>query len=157
MGLRQDILSDPVSVLELRDLVAVKPDTTVRRAIELMRQHRLGCVVIVDDHNRPLGKFTERLLIKLLVADGPDALDQRVSEHMASAWTLVERSDPIAKVIQCMEADKLRFVVVVDEHGHPVGITGQKGVMEYVAEHFPRQVKVQETEAKLYMDQREGA
>lgn len=156
MGLRQDILSDPVSVLELRQLIAVKPGTTVRSAIKLMHQHRLGCVVVVDDNNQPMGKFSERLLIKLLVTD-PDALDQDISEHMASTWAIVKQSDPIAKVIECMEADKLRFVVVVDEHGHPVGITGQKGVMEYIAEHFPRQVKVQETEAKLYMDQREGA
>ena len=156
MGLRENILSHPVSRLELRPVIATKPTDSVRQALEQMRDKRLGCVVIVDQDNRPLGKFTERLLIKLLLKD-PAALDEPVRDHMASAWGMVECGDPIARMIECMEDKKLRFVIVVDEQGHPVGLTGQKGVMEYMVEHFPRQVKVQETGSKLHLDDREGA
>ncbi len=156
MGLRHNILHDPVSELPLRQLIAVKGDAPVRHAVEQMQTRRLGCVVILDDEGRPLGQFTERLLIRLLLKN-PGGLDEPVRRHMASAWAWVEETDPIAKVIECMEEKKLRFVLVLDKQGHPVGFTGQKGVMEYIAEHFPRQVKVQEMDSKLYMDQREGA
>ena len=156
MGLRENILSHPVSQLELRPVIAVKPTDSVRQALQQMRDKRLGCVVIVDQDNRPLGKFTERLLIRLLIKD-PAALDEPVGDHMAHAWGSVKSGDSIARVIECMEEKKLRFVIVVDDQGRPIGLTGQKGVMEYLVEHFPRQIKVQETGSKLYMDDREGA
>ncbi len=39
-----------------------------RAAVELMRQKKLGCVIVVDGQGRPVGKFTERKLMKLLLA-----------------------------------------------------------------------------------------
>lgn len=156
MGLRHNILNDPVSELALREVIAVKGNITVRQAVDKMREKHLGCVIVLDDENRPLGQFTERLLVKLLLRN-PGTLDEPVRQHMASAWAWVENDAPIAKVIQCMEEKKLRFVLVLDKQGLPVGLTGQKSVMEYIAEHFPRQIKVQEMESKLYMDEREGA
>ena len=155
MGLRDDILNQPVSELELRELIAVQPTTTVREAVTKMRQKQLGCVVVVDNDGRPLGKFTERLLIKMLLDVG-DGLDHPVSEHMASAWGAVEQTAPIAKVVDCMESKKIRFVVVLDSDGRAVALTGQKGVMEYVTDHFPRQVKVQRMATEFFGDQREG-
>ena len=55
------------------------------------------------------------------------------------------------------EGAKVVIGDVLDDEGRPVGLTGQKGVMEYIAEHFPRQGKVQLMESKLHMDHREGA
>ena len=156
MGLREDMRNEPVAALDLREVITVSRSTRVSEAIALMRQQRLGCVVIVDDENRPLGKFTERLLIDLLLKH-PDGLEQPVSGHMAAAWGTVQLDDPIAMVIDMMQAKALRFIVVLDDDGHAVGLTGQKGLMRYVAEHFPRQIKVQRMRSKVGMDQREGA
>jgi len=156
MGLRQDILNEPVSRLEWRELIAMTPTETVRQAIGRMRERKVGCVVVVDAEGRPLGKFTERLLIKLLLT-GADKLDEPVSNCMAAAWGVIQQTDSIATAIEVMQAKSLRFLIVVDEHGKAVGLTGQRGLMEYIVEHFPRQVKVRTMESKLYMDQREGA
>ena len=87
MGLREHILNDPVSMLELRELIAVPQGTTVRQAIALMREKALGCVVAVDEQGKPVGKFTERVLVKILLK-GPDALDEPVESHMARAWAV---------------------------------------------------------------------
>ena len=156
MGLQSEILSQPVSELDLRQVLLVRPESPVREAVGLMQEAKLGWVVVVDDDDRLLGKFTERLLIRLLLQNAA-GLDEPVRNHMASAWGWVQQTDPIAKVIECMERRKLRFVIVLDGDGRPVGLTGQKGVMEYIADYFPRQVKVQETESTLGMQHREGA
>ncbi len=155
MGLRRNILNEPVSELELRELIAVNPETPVREALKKMRDKQLGCVVVIDDQGRPLGKFTERLLVKLLL-EHPGSLDQPVSKHMSSTWDAVKKSEPIAKVIDAMQSQKLRFIVVLDDQGKAVAITGQKGVMEYIADHFPRQIKVQRMSSDYFTDQREG-
>ncbi len=156
MGLRENILSDPISTLELRELLAIEPDQTVRSAVELMREKKLGCVVVIDQNGRPLGKFTEHHLLKLLVSN-PKGLDCLIKDEMTAVWAQVNLTDPISKALDAMQEKGLRFVVVIDEQGKAVGLTGQKGMMEYIADHFPRQVKVQMMESKLYMDQREGA
>ena len=64
----------------------------------------------------------------------------------------------IAKVLDAMQNHGMRFVIVLDDDGKAIALTGQRGMMEYIADHFPRQVKVHMIDdAKLYMDQREGA
>jgi len=157
MGLYEDILSAAVTELDLRELIAVRPETTVREAIQLMRKKSLGCTVVVDDAGKPLGKFTERGLVALLLSR-QDALDQPVSEHMdEETWCYVKNTDPIAAVLTCMQQHGARFVVVLDEAGRAVALTGQKSVMEYIAKHFPRQVKVQRMRSIVTMEEREGA
>lgn len=156
MGLRQDLSSQPVSELPLRELICVVRGAAVREAVGLMRRKGLGCVVVVDDDQRPLGKFTERILIKLLI-QGDSALDDPVSQHMASVWKTVRLSDKIEKVMDAMQEKGLRFVVVVDDQGKACALTGQRGLMEYIADHFPRAVKVQAIGSRVAMDEREGA
>lgn len=156
MGLRQDILNEPVSELDLRELITAKPTETVRQAVARMREKKLGCVVIVDEDGRPMGKFTERLLIKLLLT-GESKLDEPVSLYMAAVWGTIKLTDPIATAIRVMEEKSLRFLIVLDDQGRAVRLAGQRGLMEYIVEHFPRAVKGQTMDSKLYMDQREGA
>ena len=121
-----------------------------------MCPHRLGCAIVVDEAGAPLGTFTEEVLIRLLVAT-PDALDQRVGDHMSDVWACVKTSDPIASVLDVMQSKGLRFVCVTDEAGHVQALTGQRGLMEYIAEHFPRQVMVQRVGGKPFTEHREGA
>lgn len=156
MGLRQNILTDPVSELDVRQAVTVKQDTTARQAIALMRQHQLGCVIVVDGHGRAVGKFTERLVIRMLLED-PSKLDQPMRNLKIHAADPIRDTDSIASMISKMQVGNLRFLCVVDAHNKPVALSGQKGLMEYIAEHFPRQIKVQRMRSKIFLDEREGA
>lgn len=156
MGLQQSIRSEKVGDLNLLEPIKVGPDLPIRRAIEDMRQRKLGCVIIVDADDKPQGMFTERMLIKLLPR-GAAFLDQPVSRYMSEFWAVIRHNESISNVIHKMRNHGLRFICVVDDDGKVVGLTGQKSVMRYLADHFPRQVKVQMLESKLYMDQREGA
>jgi len=156
MGLKQDILNQPVSRLPLRPAITMGPQTPVRRAMQALREARLGCVVVVDELRRPLGKFTERRLMKALI-EQPACLDQPIENYMFGRDDCVRLSDPILTLVQQMEQNKLRYMIVLNEYGQVTALTGQKGVMEFIAEHFPRQVKVQQMAAKLHQDSREGA
>ncbi len=71
--------------------------------------------------------------------------------------TLERLQDDPALVLEVMEAKNIRFVVVLDEAGKVAGLTGQKGLMEFIAEHFPGEVMVQRIGTKHYPEEREGA
>lgn len=156
MGLRDAILHEPVSSLPLRKALMIEPQRPVREALDLMRREKLGCVFLLADSGRPTRMFTERVMVQLL-ASNPDHLDDPVQQHAIDIACLVKLSDPISLVLKQMQQSNIRFVCVVDEKDQVAGLTGQRGVMEYLAEHFPRQVKVHVLGSKLYMDQREGA
>ena len=155
MGLREDILKEPVTKLLVRDLISVSIDTPARKAAALMRQKGLGCVAVVDQEGKPLGKFTEREFLRLLNED-PAKLDQPVKECATNVRT-VGLNDPITDLLLMMQEHGVRFACVVDEHGKAVGLTGQKGVMQYIGDHFPRLVKAQQMDSKVAIEKREGA
>lgn len=156
MGLRENLRNEPVSRLALRKPVVASAEATVREGILQMRERELGCVIIVDDGQRPLGIFTEGMLRQMIVGN-PAAVEEPLRGHMNREVRWVRLTDPIAKVLQSMQAEKTRFVGVIDSEGRLAGLTGQKGLMEYVAEHFPQQVMVQHIGGPPHIAEREGA
>ncbi len=156
MGLQENIQKEPVSQLALREPVTAERGTTLREAIAKMREKKLGCTVVVDPDRKPIGMFTESMLTQLL-AQNAVSLDHPIEQHMAEQWPWVRLTDPIADVLEAMELKNVRFLCVVDQQDRLVGLTGQKGLMEYVADHFPGQVMVQRIGGKPYPQDREGA
>ena len=155
MGLRDNLLTDSISQLALREALILDPGTLIRDAVVLMRSQRLGCVIIAEDDRIPIGVFTERELIKLLAQDA-SALDESVGGHLAPTWAIVKQSDSIAKALEAMHKNRMRFVCVTNDEGQAVALSGQKGLMEYIAEHFPQAVLTQ-TPGRKTPSEREGA
>lgn len=156
MGLFENMNTETVQNLNLRDPVLAKPEEKTRDVVARMRKHNLGCAILVDDERKPVGMFTERMLTQI-VASKPDTLDDPVGSHAAERWPQVALSDPIISVLEALELKNVRFLSVVDENGYTAGLAGQKGLMEYVADHFPSEVLVQRVGQKPYMHKREGA
>jgi frataxin-like iron-binding protein CyaY len=69
----------------------------------------------------------------------------------------LNQSEPIMQVWIAIQHKGLRFIGVVDDQDKIVGLTGQKGISEYIAEHCPQQVMVQRIGGKPGLQQREGA
>ena len=155
MGLRENILTGPISQLALREAIVVDPTTPICEAVVLMRSKRLGCVIVADEDRIPVGVFTERELVKLLARDA-STLDEPVASHLAPSWAIVKQSDSIAKALEAMQKNRMRFVCVTNDEGQAMALTGQKGLMEYIAEHFPQAVLTQTPGTKTFTE-REGA
>ncbi len=156
MGLQENFRKDPVSELQIRDAVVVGSSATVRDAVGLMREANLGCAVVVDDHRKPIGILTESMVTELL-SHGSLPVNAPVHEHMADRCPWVRNTDPVVDVLEAMQMKNIRMLCVVDDQDRVVGVTGQRGVMEYVAEHFPGQVMVQRVGQTPYLSDREGA
>ena len=91
-----------------------------------------------------------------MISKRPAAIDGPVAEHLSPDPACVGRDRPISDLVATMRERDLRFVVVTDEEGRAVALTGQKGLMEYIAEHFPEEVLTQRI-GKPSMRNREGA
>jgi CBS domain-containing protein len=156
MGLVKSLKHEKVTQLPLFSPLKLAPDVAVREALEQMRKRKLGSVVVVDGDDRVLGLFSERRLVKL-IAKRQHFLDDPIEKHMATESIRANHQDSIADVMETMRGRGVRFLVVVDDDDKVLGQTGQKSVIRYIAEHFPRSITVQMLGSKLFMDQREGA
>jgi len=156
MGLLERFKTETVEKLNLRKPIMIDASATVRRAIEEMRAGRLGCAIVVDSDRKPIGVLTEAM-VRHLLAHSPVAIDGPIESVMARNFPWVRATDKIEIVLHAMELKNTRFVVVVDQDGKVCGLTGQKGLMEYIAEYFPRQVMVQRVGTNPYPSNREGA
>jgi len=156
MSLQDNLANETVDKLNLRTALTISPDKTVRDAVETMREGNLGCVIVVDKANKPIGIFTEAML-RIALCEDPNCVNAPLTEHIAETFPCVETTDSIETVLEAMETKNHRFVVVVDDGHRVVGLTGQKGLMEYVAEHFPGEVMVQRIGSDPYPHTREGA
>jgi CBS domain-containing protein len=157
MGLIENIQRECVRDLPLRDALKVAANVSVQAAVDLMREKQLGCIIVVDDRDIPLGVFTERTVIDLLLQQPGDLADLRLADHLEVDWFCVRADDPLTKVVRAIHEQGARFFCVTDSEGRAIALTGQKGLMEYIAEHFPQQVMVQRVGGRPGTQTREGA
>jgi CBS domain-containing protein len=125
--------SVPVTALSLREAIVITAKTIVRSAVAKMRFKRLGCAVIVETPgHRPIGIFTERSMIDGLMSNA--SLDNRpVGELVDRNYMQLAGSEPISSVWDAIQCKGLRFVCVTDGDGNLIGLTGQRGLAEYVS------------------------
>lgn len=97
------------------EVASTGPQATAGELADLMAQYAVGCVVIVDAEERPVGLVTDRDLTCRVVAKGLDASKTRAEEIMSRPLVLAEPSDPIEAVVERMRAAGVRRVPVARE------------------------------------------
>jgi CBS domain-containing protein len=73
-------LDSRLGELAMRQPISCPPATPLRKAVQLMHEQHVGCIVIVDPALKPLGIFTLRDL-RRVIADG-SSLDQPIDSLM---------------------------------------------------------------------------
>ncbi|HUK95359.1 MAG TPA: CBS domain-containing protein [Gaiellaceae bacterium] len=125
--------------LMTRDVVVVKPGASLKQAAELLVEHRISGLPVVDDENNVLGVFSEADVLpketagvlaqpSLAWLTGFDIevdrskLDARVvGEAMTSPALTIEAEAPVSKAARLMSEKGINRLPVVDE-GKLVGI-----------------------------------
>ena len=133
------VFHEPVTMLGRRTPITVGESTSVESAIEQMREHRIGCL-LVTRQERLVGIFTERDVLYRVVAARRDARTTRVGEVMTEDPESLPADAEIAWAMNRMSLGGFRHVPLVDADGRPVGILSIKDVVSYLAEFFPDEV-----------------
>src|SRR5262249_35614016 len=135
MDLTKALKIDSVSRLTLPAPLRIQPSETVSEAVKLMRQARVGCVLVCDGEQM-VGILTERDLMRRVLAVGKP-LTTLVRDCMTPAPVLVHCKETIGAAIRRMEEGGYRHLPVLDEAGRVVGVLAAKQIIRYLAEYFP--------------------
>ena len=127
------------AVLESKgyNIVTVEPSTTVRAAVKLLSERRIGAVLAMADE-RIAGILSERDIVRVLGERGAKILDEKVEAVMTRKVVTCRPVDTVAAIMEKMTEGKFRHLPVVDD-GKIVGLISigdvvKRRVMEYERE-----------------------
>lgn len=139
-------LSGPISAVEegllrhrVRHLLpraplTVGPTVKVRDVLRLLVDHSIGCVVVVDENEKPLGVFTERDALLKLNTRAVELGDRPISEFMTANPQTLAFTAKIAFAVQRMDQGGFRHVPIVDEEGRVSGVISVRDILRYFTE-----------------------
>ena len=102
------------------EVVTIRPDQTVKEAVERLASHRIGALV-VEDRLKPVGVFSERDLVNRLARSGARAYDYLVSELMSTPIISGAPDDTVEHALAVMTARRIRHLPILRQ-GDLVGM-----------------------------------
>ncbi|HEY0114202.1 MAG TPA: CBS domain-containing protein [Allosphingosinicella sp.] len=111
------------------EVVTVGPDASVRDAVALLSERRIGAVPVVDG-GRVAGIMSERDVMHCLARDGAAVLDSPVGKIMTSPAITVEPEKTVLSALSLMTSRRIRHLPVVDG-GRLIGIVSIGDLVKY--------------------------
>ena len=112
------------------DVVVVSPDATVAELLQLLVEHRIGSVVVVDD-GRPIGLVAERDIVIALAGANDDVRSHQVKEVVETDLHVASLNDDTADLAAVMTQFRIRHLPVVDESGRLLAIVSIGDVVKW--------------------------
>jgi CBS domain-containing protein len=155
MELARNLKVECVARLQPTAPLCLLPDQPVGEAVALMRQHRVGCVLVCQD-GELVGIFTERDLMRRVLA-AAQSLDLPLGRCMTREPVVVQPGESIGAAVRRMEEGGYRHLPVVDASGRPLGVLSVKRIVHYLVEHFPSTIYCLPPDPNVFPLEREGA
>lgn len=129
----------PISLICNRDVIVASSDSTVLQAAQLMRQHHVGDVIVVEVRHGvrvPIGIVTDRDLVLEVMATELNSANITVTDIMSPELVFMKESSGIFEAIEYMRAKSVRRMPVVDDNNALVGILTSDDLLELLAEEL---------------------
>ncbi len=96
------------------EVATVPAGTSVRDAVGLLRERKIGALPVIDGAAAIVGIFSERDLVGCLCTHGAAALDMAVDAGMSSPAFTVDTATPILAALSLMTNKRIRHLPVVE-------------------------------------------
>jgi len=120
-----------------REVVTIEPGATLKSAVALLAERRIGAVPVLGADNRIVGILSERDIVRAVAEAGAAALEEPVSQSMTRKVSTCTESETIASLMERMTAGKFRHLPVVDQ-GRLVGIVSIGDVVKHRLQEMER-------------------
>ena len=94
-------------------VVTVTPDTTVRRLLAVLAEHRIGAVVVSGDGRSVGGIASERDIVRALAQRGAAVMSEPVTAIFTAEVRTVTPETPVEDVMRLMTELRVRHAPVV--------------------------------------------
>jgi CBS domain-containing protein len=103
-------------------VITISPEASVRQAVNLMHDNRIGALVVSTDGQHIEGIFSERDLVALIAEIGPDVLQRTVGEFMTMQVTCTGPDELVDDLMAQMTDRRIRHLPVVNDDRVLIGL-----------------------------------
>ena len=109
------------------------PAESVRSAARRMAKEGVGCLVVIDDWDRPSGMLTDRDAVLQTLCKRLDPGAVRVGEVASHATVSIREDASLAEAARRMGRHGVRRLPVVDSRGIVVGLISADDILSFVS------------------------
>lgn len=113
-------------------VVAMPSDSSITAVARLMRDERVGSVIITED-GKLVGIMTDRQIAHTVVADGADPHTVTAGEYMFTDFVPLEPEMELLQAVRLQRELAMRRIPVVED-GVPVGIVSVSDIAAFAKE-----------------------
>jgi len=123
------MVSIKVEDVMVEDVVTVRPEYSVKKAVEIMNKHEIGCLIVVN-RGKAVGIVTERDVLRRVLVGGRDPKKTKVHEIMSAPLVVGNSQMEIEDAIRLMFEMKVKKLPIVDK-GKLVGLVTLTDIARY--------------------------
>jgi CBS domain-containing protein len=127
-----------------RHVVTIRPDQTVREAVRLLAEQRIGALVVTDAAGAVHGILSERDVIRTAAVDDA-VLDRAVGDVMTRRVIVGAPSDDLMAVANTMLEKRFRHLPIVED-GRLIGMISIGDVLKTQRDAYRGEVDTLETQ-----------
>ena len=116
-------------------VIAVSPDQKLLDAVDLMRDKKIGSVVVTEQ-DRPIGILTDRDIVLRVLAKRKDTSTIKIRDVMTSNPIVVSEAIGIWELIQTIKKHGVRRFPIVAGDGKLVGMITMDDLIELMGEEL---------------------
>lgn len=120
--------AEPVRKLMTKGPPTIAPDKTVVEAVEAMKRHSVGSILVGESDDKAVGIVSEADIIRKVLAEGTKPDTVKVGEIMSSPLISVDVKTPIYSIYNTMTEHRIRHLVITDQ-GQKVGFVSVKDLL----------------------------
>ncbi len=113
------------------EVATIAPDASVRDAVALLNERRVGALVVSADGRTIDGILSERDVVRGLGSRSTAALDLSVADLMTREVTTCGHKDTMEQLMWLMTDQRIRHVPVADDEGALAGIVSIGDVVKF--------------------------
>jgi len=127
-------LRAPIKTLSPSKPVSVEKGSPISQVLEIMRENRFGCVLVVEN-DLLVGIVTERdILTKVVCCE--EYVDIAVEEIMTRMPEYLFDDDQIAFALNRMHVGGFRHVPLINLKGKPTGIVSVRDILAFIFDNL---------------------
>lgn len=136
-SIEADLLRARVSEIPNHPPVMLSATATVGEVLKAMVDHRIGCVLLLNEAGTMAGIFTERDALMRLNVDAADRHELPIERFMTPNPATIPAGAKIAFGLQQMNMGGYRHLPVIDGD-KPVSVISIRDMLRYLMEHTPK-------------------
>ncbi len=118
-----------------RDVATISQERTVADAVALLRERRIGALVVTSIDQPLAGILSERDVVRALAERGAATLESTVADLMSAEVVTCTEETSVGDLMELMTTQRIRHVPVVDE-GRVVGMVSIGDVVKARLDHL---------------------